>query len=128
VLDNENGSWSGNFRNNLKLPWDINTQINIRYMGAQESAYGSRKGYSSTSVGLSKDILDNNATINLNFNDVFNSGIWRWSSFTETIFTDAEYQRRKPFYKITLTYRFRQEKDRQRRGGDDYDSGEGIEL
>ena len=128
VLDNENGSWSGNFRNNLKLPWDINTQINIRYMGAQESAYGSRKGYSSTSVGLSKDILDNNATINLNFNDVFNSGIWRWSSFTETIFTDAEYQRRKPYYKITLTYRFRQEKNRQRRGGDDYDSGEGIEL
>ena len=128
VLDNENGSWSGNFRNNLKLPWDINTQINIRYMGAQESAYGSRKGYSSTSVGLSKDILDNNATINLNFNDVFNSGIWRWSSFTETIFTDAEYQRRKPYYKLTLTYRFRQEKDRQRRGGDDYDSGEGIEL
>jgi outer membrane receptor protein involved in Fe transport len=128
VLDNENESWSGNFRNNLKLPWDINTQINIRYMGPQESAYGSRKGFSSTSLGLSKDILDNNATINLNFNDVFNSGIWRWSSFTETIFTDAEYQRRKPFYKITLTYRFRQEKDRQRRGGDDYDSGEGIEL
>tara|TARA_A100001011_G_scaffold64565_1_gene65214 strand:- start:169 stop:2595 length:2427 start_codon:yes stop_codon:yes gene_type:complete len=128
VLDNENESWSGNFRNNLKLPWDINTQINIRYMGPQESAYGSRKGFSSTSLGLSKDILDNNATINLNFNDVFNSAIWRWSSFTETIFTDAEYQRRNPYYKLTFTYRLRQEKDRQRRGGGGYGGGERIEL
>ena len=128
VLDNENESWSGNFRNSLELPWDINTQINIRYMGPQESAYGSRKGFSSTSLGLSKDILDNNATINLNFNDVFNSGIWRWSSFTETIFTDAEYQRRKPYYKLTFTYRFRQEKERQGRGGGEYGGGEGVEL
>ena len=128
VLDNENESWSGNFRNNLKLPWDINTQINIRYMGPQESAYGSRKGFSSTSLGLSKDILNNDATINLNFNDVFNTGIWRWSSFTETIFTEAEYQRRKPFYKITFTYRFRQEKERQKRGNGDYGGSEGIEF
>lgn len=128
VLDNENESWSGNFRNNLKLPWDINTQINIRYLGPQESAYGSRKGFSSTSLGLSKDILNNDATINLNFNDVFNTGIWRWSSFTETIFTEAEYQRRKPFYKITFTYRFRQEKERQKRGNGDYGGSEGIEF
>tara|TARA_A100001011_G_scaffold309305_1_gene325357 strand:- start:19604 stop:22030 length:2427 start_codon:yes stop_codon:yes gene_type:complete len=128
VLDNENESWSGNFRNNLKLPWDINTQINIRYMAPQESAYGSRKGFSSTSLGLSKDILNNDATINLNFNDVFNTGIWRWSSFTETIFTEAEYQRRKPFYKITFTYRFRQEKERQKRGNGDYSGSEGMEF
>ena len=128
VLDNENESWSGNFRNNLKLPWDINTQINIRYLGPQESAYGNRKGFSSTSLGLSKDILNNDATINLNFNDVFNTGIWRWSSFTETIFTEAEYQRRKPFYKITFTYRFRQEKERQKRGNGDYGGSEGIEF
>ena len=128
VLDNENESWSGNLRNNLKLPWDINTQINIRYMGPQESAYGSRKGFGSTSLGLSKDILDNDATINLNFNDVFNSGIWKWSSFTESIFTNAEYQRRRPYYKLTFTYRFKQEKERQQRGGDDYGDGEGFVL
>ena len=128
VLNNENKSWSGNFRNNLKLPWGINTQINIRYLGPQESAYGNRKGYSSTSLGLNKDILNDNATINLNFNDVFNRGIWRWSSFTENISTVAEYQRRKPFYKITFTYRFRQEKDRQRRGGGDYDSSQGFDM
>ena len=128
VLDNENESWSGNFRNNLKLPWEINTQVNVWYVGPQESAYGNRKGFGGVSFGLSKDILNNNATINLNFNDVFNNSIYRWNTFTESISTVAEYQRRKPYYKLTFTYRFRQEKDRQRRGGGNYGGGEGVDL
>jgi outer membrane receptor protein involved in Fe transport len=128
VLDNENESWSGNFRNNLKLPWEINTQVNVWYVGPQESAYGNRKGFGGVSLGLSKDILNDNATINLNFNDVFNNSIYRWNTFTESISTVAEYQRRKPYYKLTFTYRFRQEKDRQRRGGDNYGGGEGVDL
>ena len=128
VLDNENESWSGNFRNNLKLPWEINTQVNVWYVGPQESAYGNRKGFGGVSLGLSKDILNDNATINLNFNDVFNNSIYRWNTFTESISTVAEYQRRKPYYKLTFTYRFRQEKDRQRRGGGNYGGGEGVDL
>jgi outer membrane receptor protein involved in Fe transport len=128
VLDNENESWSGNFRNNLKLPWEINTQVNVWYVGPQESAYGSRKGFGGVSLGISKDILNDNATINLNFNDVFNNSIYRWNTFTENIATVAEYQRRKPYYKLTFTYRFRQEKDLQRGGDGNYGGGEGVEL
>jgi outer membrane receptor protein involved in Fe transport len=128
VLDNENESWSGNFRNNLELPWEINTQVNVWYVGPQESAYGNRKGFGGVSLGLSKDILNDNATINLNFNDVFNNSVYRWNTFTESISTVAEYQRRKPYYKLTFTYRFRQEKDRQRRGGGNYGGGEGVDL
>jgi outer membrane receptor protein involved in Fe transport len=128
VLDNENESWSGNFRNNLELPWEINTQVNVWYVGPQESAYGNRKGFGGVSLGLSKDILNDNATINLNFNDVFNNSVYRWNTFTESISTVAEYQRRKPYYKLTFTYRFRQEKDRQRRGAGNYGGGEGVDL
>jgi outer membrane receptor protein involved in Fe transport len=128
VLDNENESWSGNFRNNLRLPWEINTQVNVWYVGPQESAYGNRKGFGGVSLGISKDILNDNATINLNFNDVFNNSIYRWNTFTENISTVAEYQRRRPYYKLTFTYRFRQEKDRQRRGGGNYGGGEGVDL
>jgi outer membrane receptor protein involved in Fe transport len=128
VLDNENESWSGNFRNNLRLPWEINTQVNVWYVGPQESAYGNRKGFGGVSLGISKDILNDNATINLNFNDVFNNSIYRWNTFTENISTVAEYQRRRPYYKLTFTYRFRQEKDRQRRGGGNYGGSEGVDL
>lgn len=128
VLDNTNESWSGNFRNNLNLPWDINTQINVWYVGGQQSAFGNRKAFGGTSVGISKDILKNNATINLNFSDVFNTSIYRWNTLTDNIATTGEYQRRRPVYKLTFTYRFKQEKESSRRGGENYGDGGGFDL
>lgn len=128
VLDNTNESWSGNFRNNLNLPWDINMQINVWYVGGQQSAFGNRKAFGGTSVGISKDILKNNATINLNFTDVFNTSIYRWNTLTDNIATTAEYQRRRPVYKLTFTYRFKQDKESSRRGGENYGDGGGFDL
>ena len=128
VLDNTNESWSGNFRNNLNLPRDINMQINVWYVGGQQSAFGNRKAFGGTSVGISKDILKNNATINLNFTDVFNTSIYRWNTLTDNIATTAEYQRRRPVYKLTFTYRFKQDKESSRRGGENYGDGGGFDL
>lgn len=128
VLDNTNESWSGNFRNNLNLPRDINMQINVWYVGGQQSAFGNRKAFGGTSVGISKDILKNNATINLNFTDVFNTSIYRWNTLTDNIATTAEYQRRRPVYKLTFTYRFKQDKESSRRGVENYGDGGGFDL
>ena len=128
-FDNENESWSGNFRNNLNLIGDINSQINFWFQGPSQSAFGSRKAFGGLNLAFSKDLFNENATINLNFSDVFNTQIYRWKAFTENVITNGEYQRRKPVYRITFTYRFRQEKERQRRGGgDDYGDGGGYEL
>ncbi|CAI8320517.1 MAG: Vitamin B12 transporter BtuB [Bacteroidota bacterium] len=128
-FNNENESWTGNLRNNLTLLGNINTQINMFFRGASRSAFGKRKSFGGVNLGLSKDLFKENATLNLNFSDVFNSQIFRWESFTENIITNGKYQRRKPFYKVTFTYRFRQDKERQRRGGgDDYGDGGGYEL
>jgi len=129
VFDNTNESWSGNFRNNLSLLGKINTQINVFFVGPSVSAFGSRKTFGGVNLGINKDILNDKATLNLNFTDVFNTTIYRWNSFTESINTYGEYQRRKPVYRVTFTYRFRQEKKRQNnRGGDGYGGGEGFEL
>ncbi|NCG03760.1 MAG: TonB-dependent receptor [Bacteroidetes bacterium] len=129
-FDNENESWTGNLRNNLTLFGDINTQINVFFRGPSQLAFGRRKSFGGLNLGLSKDLFKENATLNLNFSDVFNTQIFRWESFTENITTKGEYQRRKPFYKVTFTYRFRQDKERQRRegGGDNYGDGGGYEL
>ncbi len=128
-FDNENESWSGNFRNNLTLLGNINTQVNLLFQGPSQSAFGSRKAFGGLNIGLSKDLLKEKATLNLNFSDVFNTQIYKWETFTTNVITNGEYQRRKPVYRLTFTYRFRQEKERQRRGGDSYGSdGEGFEL
>ncbi len=129
IFDNKNESWSGNFRNNVTIPGNINTQVNVWFRGPTKSAFGSRKAFGGADIGLSKDLFNDNATLNFNFTDLFNSRIYRWKSYTETIATEGEYQRRKPVYRITLTYRLRQDKERQgRRNGEGYGEEESFEL
>ena len=125
-----NERWTGNLRNNLTLFGTINTQVSVRFRGPTQSAFGKRKAFGALNLGIGKDLFKDNATLNLNFSDVFNTQIFRWSGFTENIITNGEYQWKKPFYRLTFTYRFRQDKERQRRegGGDGYGNGEGFEL
>jgi len=126
-FDNENESWTGNFRNNLTLFGNFNTQMNVFLRGPSQSAFGSRKAFGGVNIGMSKDLFNENATLNLNFSDVFNTQIFKWKTITENTTTTGEYQRRKPVYRLTFTYRFRQEKERQR-GGQGYENSNGFEL
>lgn len=129
-FDNVNESWSGNFRNNLTLFDDISTQINVWFRGPAKTAFGNRSAFGGANIGLSKDLFNDNTTLNLNFSDVFNTQVFKWEAFTKNTITYGEYQRRKPIYRLTFTYRFNQEKERQRREktDDNYGEGEGFEL
>lgn len=126
-FDNENESWTGNFRNNLTLFGNFNTQMNVFLRGPSQSVFGSRKAFGGFNIGMSKDLFNENATLNLNFSDVFNTQIFKWKTITKNTTTTGEYQRRKPVYKLTFTYRFRQEKERQR-GFQGYENSKGFEL
>lgn len=126
IFDNDNESWTGNFRNNITVLGNLNTQVNLWFRGPSRSAFGSRKAFGGLNFGISKDLFKDNASINLNFTDVFNNTIYRYKTNTENVFTTGEYQRRKPVYRLTFTYRFRQEKEQQR--GEGYGEGGGFEL
>lgn len=86
----------------------------MRYRGPSESSFGKSKGFLYTDLALSKDILNDNATINFRFSDLFNTGKYDYQTTTPVAVTDGVYQRREPTYILTFTYRFRQEKNRQR--------------
>ena len=112
--DTDNASWSGNLSNSYLLPFDIQSQFSLRYRGPSESSFGKSKGFLYTDLALSKDILNDNATINFRFSDLFNTGKYDYQTTTPVAVTDGVYQRREPTYTLTFTYRFRQEKNRQR--------------
>ena len=116
--DTDNTSWSGNLSNSYRLPFAIQSQFSVRYRGPNESSFGKSKGFLYTDLALSKDILNNNATINFRFSDLFDTGKYDYQTITPVAVTDGIYQRREPTYTLTFTYRFRQEKKRQpgRRG------------
>ena len=112
--DTDDTSWSGNLSNSYHLPFDIQSQFSVRYRGPSESSFGKSKGFLYTDLALSKDILNDNATINFRFSDLFNTGKYDYQTTTPVAVTDGVYQRREPTYTLTFTYRFRQEKNRQR--------------
>jgi outer membrane receptor protein involved in Fe transport len=112
--DTDNTSWSGNLSNSYRLPFTIQSQFSLRYRGPNESSFGKSKRFLYTDFALSKDILNDNATINFRFSDLFNTGKYDYQTITPVAVTDGIYQRREPTYTLTFTYRFRQEKKRQR--------------
>ena len=119
-FDFDNTSWSGNFSNSYRLPLAIQSQLSMRYRGPNESAFGKSKGFLYTDFALSKEILNNNATINLRFSDLLNSAKYDYQTTTPVAVTDGIYQRREPTYTLTFTYRFRQDKNRERRSRGSY--------
>ena len=112
--DTDNTSWSGNLRNSYLLPFDIQSQFSVRYRGPSESSFGISKGFLYTDLALSKDVFNDDATLNLRFSDLFNTAKYDYQTTTPVAVTDGIYQRREPTYTLTFTYRFRQDKNRER--------------
>lgn len=132
--DTESTSWSGSFNNSYVLPYKIRSQVSLRYRGPNKSAFGTSKGFLYTDLALSKEVWNENATINLRFSDLFDTVKYRYKTITDNVTIDGEYQRRKPTFTLTFTYRFRQEEQRQNRrrrmgegGAQGYDGG-GFEF
>jgi outer membrane receptor protein involved in Fe transport len=122
--DTDNSSWSGNLSNSYRLPFAIQSQFSLRYRGPNESSFGKSKGFLYTDLALSKDIFNDKATLNLRFSDLFNTGKYDYQTTTPVAVTDGIYQRREPTFTLTFTYRFRQEKNRQRGRRGSYGQGD----
>lgn len=127
--DTESTSWSGSMSNSYVLPFKIKSQVSLRYRGPNKSAFGSSKAFLYTDLALSKEVLNDKATINFRFSDLFDTVKYRYKTITDNVTIDGEYQRRKPTFTLTFTYRFRQEEQRQNRrrrygnGTQGYDGG-----
>ena len=121
--DTDNTSWSGNLSNTYLLPFSIQSQFSLRYRGPNESSFGKSEGFLYSDLALSKDIFNDNATLNLRFSDLFNTAKYDYQTTTPVAVTDGIYQRREPTYSLTFTYRFRQDKNRQRNRRGSYGQG-----
>ena len=119
----ENNSWFARFSSKVTLPAKIDWQTNMFYRGPSNNAQTEFKGIFSMNLAFSKDIMNDNGTILLNVQDVFNSR--KRQSFTDTDFftSDSEFQWRVRSIRLSFVYRFNQAKQRngRGRGGQDYD-------
>ena len=97
-------------------------QLSFRYRAPRNTLQGSQKSISTLSFSFSKDLFSDKATLVLNVDDIFNTGITRNETFGPDFFSYSEYQRRVRQFTLSFTYRINQKKEREGlgRGGADY--------
>lgn len=128
-FDANNLSWFVRLNNKYTLPGEIDWQTRLFYRGPSETAQSRNEGIFTVDLAFSKDLFKDKASIAFNVRDVFNSRIRRSNNFTETFNNDSEFQWRVRSFNLAFTYRFNQQKKRERdgnRGGggsDDFEFG-----
>ena len=122
-LDSKSTSWFARLNNKYTLPLSIEWQTSLNYRGPSEDAQNKREGNFSANMAFSKDILNDNASIALNVNDLFNTRKRAMETSTPTYYSSSEFQWSQRSINLSFTYRFNQQKKRQQRngtgGGDD---------
>lgn len=121
----ENTSYFGRFSSKVKLPGKIEWQTNAFYRGPTNNSQTESEGILSVDMAMSKDIIDDNATLGLNVSDLFNTRKRNSLTTTNTFTSESEFQWRQRQVTLTFTYRFNQKKQRPRteRGGGDDEGG-----
>lgn len=122
----ENLSWFARINNKYTLPGKIDWQTRLSYSGPSEDAQNIRKGIFSTDLAFSKDLFKDQASVTFNVSDVFNSRKRQTTSTTPTFLSYSEFQWRERSFNLSFTYRFNQQKKRERNGnkengGEDFD-------
>ncbi len=122
----ENTSYFGRFSSKVKLPAKIDWQTNAFYRGPSNNSQTESDGILSVDMAMSKDIIDDKATLSLNVSDLLNSRKRNSLTTTDTFTSESEFQWRQRQVTLSFTYRFNQKKQRQRpdrNGGGDDDGG-----
>lgn len=116
----ESTSYFARFSGKVKLPAQIDWQTNAFYRGPRNNAQTETDGIISVNMAMSKDIINDNATLALNVSDLLNTRKRHSFTETDTFTSESEFQWRRRQVTVSFTYRFNQKKttptSRTRRG------------
>ena len=122
-LDRSNLSWSSRLNAKTSLPGKIDFQLQCTYFGPRNTSLVSFKPLLFASGALSKDILNNRATISMRARDIFNTQQRELTTRSGTFNQYTTLRREIPSITASFTYRVRQKKvqkkQRQREARED---------
>ncbi len=130
-FDSDDTNWSTRFNGFFRLPKEYSLQFFGFVRGPSESAFSKRKAFGFVTGAIQKSLLDKKGTLSLKFSDLFNTSQWRYESFQDSFYRKGEGRWREPTYVLTFSYRFNDNKYKQRRknirrnpGDSDQEGGE----
>jgi len=103
-------SWFARQTSRFSLKNDLDIQVRMNYEAPQRLVQGTRKGFFHTDLALSKDLLNQKASLTLNILDVFNSRKVYYTFIGPGFRTEAMVGFRPRQVNLTLAYRIRQAK------------------
>ena len=111
-------SWFTRMISRFNLPRSTDIQLRGNYEAPQQTPQGRRKSLATLDLSVSRDLLNNNATLTLNVLDVFNSR--RYRSITEgpNFYAESNSQGRLRQINLTFSYRLRQAKKKAKEGNE----------
>ena len=114
-FDSDDTNWSTRFNGFLRLPKDFSLQFFGFVKGPSENAFSKGKAFGFVSGAIQKSLLDKKGTLSLKFSDLFNTSKYRFESFRDTFYRKSEGRWRMPTYVLTFSYRFNDNKYKQRK-------------
>ena len=123
-FDNNASAWTARINSKITLPGKIDWQTNMNYFGDQKTAQGKFLGIFVMSLGFSKDVLKDKASVSFNISDVFNTRLMRMETLIPGVIDSySERQRNVRQFTLAFTYRLNKSKNerekQQRRESDD---------
>ena len=124
-FDQDAFRWTGRLTARVNLPAEIDWQTNYMYFSGGDTSQGKMLDSHSVNMSLSKDILNDRATVSFNVQDLLNSRKWRTETYLASAHMYGERQWRERTFNLSFTYRFNQSKreaqqrNSQRMSGDD---------
>ena len=131
-FDSDNTNWSSRFNGFIRLPKDFSLQFFGFVRGPSENAFSKRKAFGFVTGAIQKSLLNKKGTLSLKFSDLFNTSKSKSETFRDTFYRKSEGRWRMPTYVLTFSYRFNDNKYKQRkknirRNQGDFDQGGGEE-
>lgn len=105
-----------NGRANAKLTFWKNTDVQLRlnYRGPRQSVQGRRKSMTHLNIALAKDFLNDNLSVILSVNDVFNNRKFNFIIDEDYLYQERDFQWRPRTFTVSINYRINMKKSRKR--------------
>ena len=131
-FDSDDTNWSTRFNGFFRLPKEYSLQFFGFVRGPSENAFSKRKAFGFVTGAIQKSLLNKKGTLSLKFSDLFNTSKSKSETFRDTFYRKSEGRWRMPTYVLTFSYRFNDNKYKQRkknirRNQGDFDQGGGEE-
>ncbi len=120
TFSNDRVSWSLNMMGNYNIPKYFSTQVIAFYQGPIVVPQGEILPVFALNLGFRRNVMNNQGTISLNVNDVFNTRRFALKTENDTFYLEREFNFDSRVVTVAFTYRFLDYRERNgfnRNGG-----------